>query len=483
LTGAYCYFFQKSCPEEAMTKKFITVIFVNFRVFNVIIVAMFSLNLVLDSMALRSTSVLWRRKEFPLVTVATSCIKSTSSVRQPLYLSAVLSGQSLKFNQTIPFTSIGFRGEKSKENRHQTSAALAAVAGISLASSSQNTSAESDIKLSLNENNKPPQITSSSFESDTTEVSEGSDNQLKMPFPEDCVKLDTYNGVTLEVSTLPQELISDTQIFAIHLNNAISFWKSEGKRGIWLKISTQFAHLIPAATKVGFDFQYAEKGRVILTAWLPEDTESRLPHGPTHQIGIGALVLHPITGRMLVVQEKRGPAAARKLWKMPTGLADPGEDVTDAAVREVKEETGLDVEFDHVVCIRQAHAGHEAFNKSDMFFVCQLRLSPKYSNDLKSGIEIELKPQEEEIADAKWVDMEEFFKQPLWTSSPLYNEMNAALKEAARKLHPSLGTDSKSYDTVEYNQEVVGFVGKKLPVGFRPGSNVIFVVNNTKSRL
>jgi len=476
----------------------------------VIIVAMFSLNLILDSMALRSTSVLWRRKELPLVAVATSCIKSTSSVRQPLYLSAVLSGQSLKFNQTIPFTSIGFRGEKSKENRHQTSAALAAVAGISLASSSQNTSAESDIKLSLNENNKPPQITSSSFESDTTEVSEGSDNQLKMPFPEDCVKLDTYNGVTLEVSTLPQELISDTQIFAIHLNNAISFWKSEGKRGIWLKISTQFAHLIPvsclknmllfimrfihlreygpfaptqAATKVGFDFQYAEKGRVILTAWLPEDTESRLPHGPTHQIGIGALVLHPITGRMLVVQEKRGPAAARKLWKMPTGLADPGEDVTDAAVREVKEETGLDVEFDHVVCIRQAHAGHEAFNKSDMFFVCQLRLSPKYSNDLKSGIEIELKPQEEEIADAKWVDMEEFFKQPLWTSSPLYNEMNAALKEAARKLHPSLGTDSKSYDTVEYNQEVVGFVGKKLPVGFRPGSNVIFVVNNTKSRL
>jgi len=471
---------------------------------------MFSLNLVLDSMALRSTSILWRRKEFPLVAVATSCIKSTSSVRQPLYLSAVLSGQSLKFNQTIPFTSIGFRGEKSKENRHQTSAALAAVAGISLASSSQNTSAESDIKLSLNENNKPPQITSSSFESDTTEVSEGSDNQLKMPFPEDCVKLDTYNGVTLEVSTLPQELISDTQIFAIHLNNAISFWKSEGKRGIWLKISTQFAHLIPvsclknmllfimrfihlreygpfaptqAATKVGFDFQYAEKGRVILTAWLPEDTESRLPHGPTHQIGIGALVLHPITGRMLVVQEKRGPAAARKLWKMPTGLADPGEDVTDAAVREVKEETGLDVEFDHVVCIRQAHAGHEAFNKSDMFFVCQLRLSPKYSNDLKSGIEIELKPQEEEIADAKWVDMEEFFNQPLWTSSPLYNEMNAALKEAARKLHPSLGTDSKSYDTVEYNQEVVGFVGKKLPVGFRPGSNVIFVVNNTKSRL
>ena len=43
--------------------------------------------------------------------------------------------------------------------------------------------------------------------------------------------------------------------------------------------------------------------------WLPEDSESRLPHGPTHQVGIGAIITHPLTGKMLVVQEKSGPAA------------------------------------------------------------------------------------------------------------------------------------------------------------------------------
>ena len=65
------------------------------------------------------------------------------------------------------------------------------------------------------------------------------------------------------------------------------------------------------STELGFDFQYAEPGRAIMTLWLPTDSESRLPRGPTHQIGVGALVLHPRTGEMLAVQEKTGPAAGK----------------------------------------------------------------------------------------------------------------------------------------------------------------------------
>jgi len=75
---------------------------------------------------------------------------------------------------------------------------------------------------------------------------------------------------------------------------------------------------------------------------------SRLPDGPTHQIGIGALVIHPVSGKMLAVRERSGPAARAKLWKMPTGLTDPGEDIAAAAVRELKEETGLDCVFDRM---------------------------------------------------------------------------------------------------------------------------------------
>jgi ADP-ribose pyrophosphatase YjhB (NUDIX family) len=165
---------------------------------------------------------------------------------------------------------------------------------------------------------------------------------------------------------------------------------------------------------------------------------------------------------MLVVQEKSGPAAARRLWKMPTGLADPGEDITDAVIREVREETGLDCVFDHIICFRQAHYPR----KSDMFFVCQLKLAEKYDQELQQGKEIKLFPQEQEIAEAKWVDVEEYFSQPLWLSSPLYMKMNEALTEAAERI-----TDESKKS---------GFIGKRLPIGFNPGHNTIYFMGSNK---
>lgn len=41
-----------------------------------------------------------------------------------------------------------------------------------------------------------------------------------------------------------------------------------------------------------------------------------------------------------MVLERSGPLKGTGTWKMPTGHTDPGEDLMDAVVREVKEETG-----------------------------------------------------------------------------------------------------------------------------------------------
>lgn len=191
----------------------------------------------------------------------------------------------------------------------------------------------------------------------------------------------------------------------------------------------------------GFDFHFAKKGNVVLTRWLP-DSPSRLPLGPTHQIGVGCFVVHPTDPTsMLVVKELTGPAAKYGLWKMPTGLLDPNEDIGQGAIREMKEETGLDGELDAIMCFRQAHPGGD--RGSDLFFVCKMKLVSDIAN---------LEMQKEEIAAIQWMKIDDYASQTLWQGSPLYEKMNQVM------------TTSSNH----------GFTEAKLEVGFRPGVQTVY---------
>lgn len=63
------------------------------------------------------------------------------------------------------------------------------------------------------------------------------------------------------------------------------------------------------------------------------------PPGPVECAGA---VVRDAVGRLLVVRRGRPPAEG--LWSLPGGRIEAGETAAEAAVREVREETGLHVE-------------------------------------------------------------------------------------------------------------------------------------------
>ena len=57
---------------------------------------------------------------------------------------------------------------------------------------------------------------------------------------------------------------------------------------------------------------------------------------------VGAIVRDE-EGRLLLIRRAHAPSAG--LWSLPGGRVEPGESAQDAVVREVAEETGLEVEI------------------------------------------------------------------------------------------------------------------------------------------
>ena len=67
--------------------------------------------------------------------------------------------------------------------------------------------------------------------------------------------------------------------------------------------------------------------------------------------GVGAaVVVFDDDGKLLLV--KRAPGATRSgLWSIPAGFVDYGEEIRNAAARELREETGLEADVGDVVWV------------------------------------------------------------------------------------------------------------------------------------
>ena len=91
------------------------------------------------------------------------------------------------------------------------------------------------------------------------------------------------------------------------------------------------------------------------------------------------------------------PRHRNDVWALPKGHLDPGETEQQAALREVREETGLrvsaDVLLDDINYSFRKSGTQETIRKKVTFFLLRW----------ESG---SLIPQEEEIQDVRWVDLE-----------------------------------------------------------------------------
>ena len=136
---------------------------------------------------------------------------------------------------------------------------------------------------------------------------------------------------------------------------------------------------------------------------------------------------------------------------MPTGLLDPGEDIPEAAVRELKEETNLDGVMEGIVCFRQAHSPS---GTSDLFFVCRMSLKDPLA---------EWKAQEDEIADIRWMPVEDYCDQDRWQGSPVYQSLNDSIRKASLVAQKEAGRSLNGM-----------IIHEKLPLGFGRGTNALF---------
>ncbi|MDM5224770.1 NUDIX hydrolase [Cytobacillus sp. NJ13] len=94
-------------------------------------------------------------------------------------------------------------------------------------------------------------------------------------------------------------------------------------------------------------------------------------------------------GKVLMIKENK--ATVKNKWNFPSGRVEKGEDILAAACREVKEETGLDVNLTHTTGIYNfiSSTDHQVIL---FHFIAQIR----------GGF---LNHQEEEIADSTWVNL------------------------------------------------------------------------------
>ncbi len=202
---------------------------------------------------------------------------------------------------------------------------------------------------------------------------------------------DAYNSRYINSEDLP----ASTQEFEQLLTITLEIFRNEKVKGVFLDVDIDRFEYIGIAKKFGFGFHHTNENILTMQSWLPTGN-NRLPHYASHYIGVGGLVLDFKTGKALLITEKSGHDTIG--WKIPGGLVDVGEYVSEAAIREVREETGVNTIFKGILSVREKKNYY--FGRNDIYFVTLLEAQST-----------EINMCEIEVSKCEWVHVEEWAKQ------------------------------------------------------------------------
>ncbi len=134
---------------------------------------------------------------------------------------------------------------------------------------------------------------------------------------------------------------------------------------------------------------------------------------PKHpMVGVGMVIKE--NNKILLVKRKRDPGKGR--WSVPGGLLELGEKARDGAIREVREETGLDTEIDRLIDVEENITVDEE-GKIRFHYVLVDFLGHPIGGVLAPNTD---------AADARWVDMNEIDALPVTnTLNRLLSKMDA----------------------------------------------------------
>ncbi|MDD2697203.1 MAG: NUDIX domain-containing protein [Arcobacteraceae bacterium] len=222
---------------------------------------------------------------------------------------------------------------------------------------------------------------------------------------------DRYNGMRIESFTTQYSVLE----FEKEIENTLESQKD--KKLIWIKLSIEQSNFIPILTKHGFIFHHCNERDITLVKRVVEN--AIIPTAVNHTLGVGVVVMNE--NNLLVVKDRIWQS-----YKLPGGFIDDRENISQAVVREVFEETGIEVEFDSVISL--GHFSPAQFGESNLYVV-------SLAKPLSTKISI---MDDDEIMEARWIDVDEYLTRE---DVLLYNKAivkNALLKKGLIPSNDSL---------------------------------------------